>query len=60
MKIIVNTEQEKLDLIKAIEHIHYSDIDTDIPMVNKLAHLQPDDIIVTNEIFNNYHRSCNP
>ena len=40
IKIIVNSEQEKRELLSASEHIHnLHDIDTDIPMVNFLAHL---------------------
>lgn len=39
IKIIVDTEQEKRELLEASEHIHYADIDTDIPMVNFIAHL---------------------
>lgn len=40
IKIVVSTEKEKQELIDASEYIHYlRDIDTDIPMVNFLAHL---------------------
>lgn len=39
MKIIVESEQEKQELLAASEHIHNANIDTDIPMVNTLAHL---------------------
>ena len=39
IKILVSTEQEKQELLKASEHIHDADIDTDIPMVNTIAHL---------------------
>ena len=37
-KIIVPTLEDKLELEKAFEHIHYSDIDTDNIVVNQLAH----------------------
>ncbi len=48
VRIEVDSEAEKADLISASEHIHYSNIDTDIPMVNFLAHLylSPDSIVV--------------
>jgi hypothetical protein len=39
VKILVSTEQEKQELLNASEHIHYANIDTDIPMVNVIAHL---------------------
>ena len=40
IKIIVSSEKEKTALLEASEHIHDSrDIDTDIEMVNTLAHL---------------------
>lgn len=37
-KIIVPTQEDKEELEKAFEHIHYSDIDTDNIAVNQLAH----------------------
>jgi hypothetical protein len=37
-KIIVPTLEDKMELEKAFEHIHYSDIDTDNITVNQLAH----------------------
>ena len=37
-KIIVPTLEDKLELEKAFEHIHYSDIDTENIVVNQLAH----------------------
>jgi len=37
-KIIVPTIEDKLELERAFEHIHYSDIDTDNIAVNQLAH----------------------
>ena len=37
-KIVVPTLEDKLELEKAFEHIHYSDIDTDNIVVNQLAH----------------------
>jgi len=41
MKIIVSSEQEKAELLEAIEYIHYLRcIDTDhSPMVNELVHM---------------------
>lgn len=37
-KIVVPTIEDKQELEKAFEHIHYSDIDTDNIAVNQLAH----------------------
>lgn len=37
-KIIVPTEEDRAELMKAFEHIHYSEIDTDYIVVNQLAH----------------------
>lgn len=40
IRIGVSTEHEKQELIDASRHIHnLRDIDTDLPMVNFLAHL---------------------
>jgi hypothetical protein len=40
IKIIVNTEKEKQEVLEASEHIHDClELDTDIPMVNTIAHL---------------------
>jgi len=39
IKIIVNSEEEKEELLEASRHIHDSNIDTDLPMVNTIAHL---------------------
>lgn len=40
IKIIVRTENDKKQLLEASKHIHDSrDIDTDLPMVNMIAHL---------------------
>lgn len=39
IKYIVTTEEEKQQLLEASEHIHDSDVDTDIPFVNTIAHL---------------------
>lgn len=61
-KIVVPTEEDKIQLEQAFEHIHYSDIDTDIIAVNQLAHeyLTPErtgdertinNIIVDEELF---------
>ena len=62
-KIIVPTLEDKLELEKAFEHIHYSDIDTDNIVVNQLAHeyltkevtgdpKTINNIIVNEELFN--------
>lgn len=47
-KIVVGSQVEKDQLIEASRHIHDSDVDTDLPMVNTLAHLYlaPDLIVV--------------
>jgi len=37
-KIVVPTQEDKLELEKAFEHFHYSDIDTEYVTVNQLAH----------------------
>ena len=39
IKIIVDTEQEKQELLEASRHIHDADVDTEIKMVNTIAHL---------------------
>lgn len=40
MKIIVESEEEKKQLIEASRHIHgLRDLDTNIPMANFIAHL---------------------
>lgn len=39
VKIIIDSEQSKDQLLKAIEHIHYSDVDNDYMAVNSLMHL---------------------
>ncbi len=36
--IVVPTEEDRLELMEAFEHIHYSGIDTDNVAVNQLAH----------------------
>ena len=55
-KIIVPTLEDKLELEKAFEHIHDSDIDTDNIVVNQLAHEylteESNNIIVDEELFN--------
>lgn len=50
IRITVDTEEQKQELLQAIYHIHGADIDTDIPMVNELVHLylNPDLISVSN------------
>jgi len=39
IRITVDTEEEKQELLAAIYHIHGADINTDIPMVNELVHI---------------------
>ena len=67
-KIVVPTLEDKLELEKAFEHIHYSDIDTDNIAVNQLAHEylteevtgDPEtinNIIVNEEIYNKLNES---
>lgn len=48
IKIIVDSEEEKSELLVASEHFHDCDINTDLPGVNFLAHMfmNPDLIIV--------------
>lgn len=52
-KIIVPTEEDKEEIIEAIRHIHYADIDTDFVTVNQLAHeyLEGTNIIVDENLF---------
>ena len=38
IKIIVDSEQSKEQVLKALEHLHSSDIDTDLIAVNSLVH----------------------
>jgi len=54
-KIIVPTEDDKGEIIKAFDHIHYSNIDTDLIAVNQLSHeyLEDYNIIVDEKIYNN-------
>jgi len=59
-KIIVPTEDDKNELMKAFEHFHNSNIDTDFIAVNQLAHEyleESKNIIVSDEIFNNLNES---
>jgi hypothetical protein len=67
-KIVVPTLEDKLELEKAFEHIHYSDIDTDNIAVNQLAHeylteeITGDvgtinNIVVNEEIYNKLNES---
>jgi len=37
-KIIVPTEEDRQELMKGFEHIHYSDVDTENIVVNQLIH----------------------
>lgn len=50
IKITVDSDEEKQELITALYHIHGADIDTDIPMVNELVHMyhNPENIIISN------------
>jgi len=53
-KIVVPTLEDKLELEKAFEHIHYSDIDTDNIAVNQLAHEYLTEVVTGDpEIINN-------
>lgn len=38
IKIIVDSEQSKEQILKALEYLHYEDIDTDLMAVNCLVH----------------------
>lgn len=38
IKIIVDSEQSKDQILKALEYLHYEDIDTDLMAVNSLVH----------------------
>ena len=69
-KIVVPTLEDKLELEKAFEHIHYSNIDTDNIAVNQLAHeylteertgdpRTINSIIVDEELFNKLNESKN-
>jgi hypothetical protein len=53
-KIVVPTEADKDELIEAIEHIHFAEIDTEFVTVNQIAHeyLEGNNIIVSEELFN--------
>lgn len=53
-KIVVPTENDKDELIEAIEHIHFAEIDTDFVTVNQIAHeyLEGNNIIVSEDLFN--------
>lgn len=37
-KIVVPTEEDKLELEEAFEHLHYTDCDTEYVAVNQLIH----------------------
>lgn len=37
-KIVVRTEEDRQELMKGFEHIHYSDVDTENIVVNQLIH----------------------
>jgi hypothetical protein len=49
IKIIVDTKEEKKEFLEAIEHIRYSDVDTDLPMINKIIYLDENDVVIKNE-----------
>jgi len=53
-KIVVPTEADKDELIEAIEHIYFAEIDTEFVTVNQIAHeyLEGNNIIVSEELFN--------
>ena len=53
-KIVVPTEDDKLELMDAFQHIHYSDVDSNFVPVNQLIHqyLEPNNIIVNLELYN--------
>ena len=60
-KIIVPTEEDRQELMKGFEHIHYSDVDTENIVVNQLVHEYLDEermegaknnIIVDEELYN--------
>jgi len=46
IKILVSSEREREELLQASKHIHDSDVDTDLPMVNTIAHLYQADWII--------------
>ena len=52
---LVDSEEEKQELLDASEHIHWCDINTDIPMVNTLSHLYMAPFLIkVNGIDNDY------
>lgn len=53
-KILVPTDEDKEELIKAFKHIHDSDIDTNFVAVNQLVHqyLEDNNIVVNLELYN--------
>jgi hypothetical protein len=53
-KIIVPTEEDKKEVLEALEHMHYSDIDTDYVTVNQMAHeyLDGNNVIVDKILYN--------
>lgn len=57
-KIVVPTEEDKQEIINAIEHIHHSDIDTNYVTVNQLAHeyLYGSNIVVDEEMYNKLNK----
>lgn len=69
-KIVVPTEEDKKELEEALEHLHYTDCDTDYVAVNQLIHeyLTPEvtgdpksknNIIVDEELYNKLNQDKN-
>lgn len=63
--IICESEKDRLELMEAFEHIHYSDINTNFITVNQLAHEYLDDtrvsgssnnIHVNKEVYDNFKK----
>jgi len=64
--IVVPSEEDRQELMKGFEHIHYSDIDTENVVVNQLAHEYLDEsksegarnnIIVDKELYERLKKS---
>ena len=53
-KIVVPTEGDKNEVLEALRHMHYGDIDTDYVTVNQLAHEYLDgvNVIVDPNLYN--------
>lgn len=52
-KIVVSTEADRDEIMLAMKHIHDSDVDSDIIVVNQLIHeyLEGPNIIVNQELY---------